>query len=311
MFGLASDRDEQSAVLALVGAAGSEWPWHRIADAIADVGSAIKIIDGDWSGFEDEDASLLHVMAESAHAKESLDKYGALIEEEEADGSHLITVLDSDYPVNLREVYNRPPFLFVRGQLTPADDRAIAVVGTRQATDEGLDQASRLADGLAREGVTVLSGMALGIDTAAHRAALDAGGRTVAVMGTGIRLRYPKQNTDLADRIEEHGALVSQFWPDQPPAGFRFPMRNIVTSGMSLGTVVIEASSTSGAKSQARHALEHGKRVFLIQSLVLREQWAQDYVEKRGAIPIDSVEDILAELVALSRADEAEQLRLV
>lgn len=311
MFGLASDRDEQSAVLALVGAAGSEWPWHRIADAIADVGSAIKIIDGDWSGFEDEDASLLHAMAESAHAKDSLEKYRSLIEEEETSGSRLITVLDSDYPVNLREVYNRPPFLFVRGRLTQADDRAIAVVGTRQATEEGLDQASRLADGLAREGVTVLSGMALGIDTAAHRAAIDAGGRTVAVMGTGIRLRYPKQNAELADHIEQHGALVSQFWPDQPPAGFRFPMRNIVTSGMSLGTVVIEASSTSGAKSQARHALEHGKRVFLIQSLVLRERWAQDYVEKRGAIPIDSVEDILAELVALSRADEAEQLRLV
>ena len=172
MFGLASDRDEQSAVLALVGAAGSVWPWHRIADAIADVGSAIKIIDGDWSGFEDEDASLLHAMAESAHAKDSLEKYRSLIEEEEASGSHLLTVLDSDYPVNLREVYNRPPFLFVRGQLTPADDRAIAVVGTRQATEEGLDQAFRLADGLAREGVTVLSGMALGIDTAAHRAAL-------------------------------------------------------------------------------------------------------------------------------------------
>jgi DNA processing protein len=152
--------------------------------------------------------------------------------------------------------------------------------------------------------------MALGIDTAAHRAALDTGGRTLAVMGTGIRLRYPAQNRDLADRVEAGGALISQFWPDQPPAGFRFPMRNIVTSGMSLGTVVIEASSTSGAKSQARHALEHGKRVFLVRPLVLRERWAQEYVEKRGAIAIESVDEILAELVSMSRASEAKQLTL-
>ena len=303
-------REEQCAVLALVRAAGSEWPWHRIAEAISDVGSALAIIHGEWTGFEGRDAVELHDIASKAHAGETLEEVRSLIEEEEAAGSYLLTVLDSDYPVNLREIYNRPPFLFVRGSLTPADDRAIAVVGTRQASQEGLDQAARLAAALAKEGVTVLSGMALGIDTAAHQAALASGGRTVAVMGTGIRHRYPKQNQHLAGQIEESGALVSQFWPDQPPAPFRFPMRNIVMSGMSLGTVVVEASSTSGAKSQARHALEHGKRVFLLRSLVLRETWAKDYVEKRGAIAVEDVEDVLDELVALSQVDEVEQLRL-
>src|SRR5690606_11165068 len=159
-------------------------------------------------------------------------------------------------------IYNPPPFLFVRGSLSAADERSIAIVGTRRASAAGLEQARWLASSLAKEGVTVLSGLARGIDTAAHRAALDGGGRTVAGMGTGINRRYPAENSELADEIERQGALVSQFWPDAPPTRKSFPMRNVVMSGMALGTVVVEASSTSGAKMQARLALEHGKLVF-------------------------------------------------
>lgn len=299
---------ERAGVLALVNAAGRDVDWYRIARTIGDVGGALKIIHGEWSGFEDHEARELHEFA--AGADGDLDRYSSLIEEQEASGARCVTVLDPDYPINLREIFNRPPFLFVRGQLLPADNRAIAVVGTRDASPDGLGQASRLATALAEDGVTVLSGMARGIDTTAHNAALAAGGRTVAVMGTGIMRRYPAENRHLADQIEANGALVSQFWPDAPPTRYSFPMRNIVTSGLSLGTVVIEASKTSGAKSQARHALEHGKLVFLVRSLVLGEEWARDYVERRGAIAIDDVDDVLRQLVRLSELATVDQLRL-
>jgi DNA processing protein len=209
----------------------------------------------------------------------------------------LVTVLDEIYPTNLRLVYNRPPFLFVRGELEAQDERAVAIVGTRQASPAGSEQAQRLARELAGNGVTVLSGLALGIDTAAHTAALEVGGRTVAVVGTGIQRTYPAANRALADRIVAGGgAIVSQFWPDAPPAKWSFPMRNVTMSGMGVGTVVVEASSTSGAKMQARLALEHGKRLFLVESLVMHEEWAQRYAERPGATVVQSVDDVLAAL---------------
>ena len=149
---------------------------------------------------------------------------------------------------------------------------------------------------LAEAGVTVLSGLALGIDAAAHEQALESGGRTIAVLGTGILHSYPKENTELAERIADSGALVSQFWPSQPPTRYTFPRRNVVTSGLSQGTVVIEASKTSGAKMQARLALEHGKHVFLVRRLVTSQPWAQKYVSTRGAIEVSSVDDVLQRL---------------
>ena len=211
-------------------------------------------------------------------------------------GAKLVTVLDDDYPANLRVIYNLPPFLFYRGRLERDDARSVAVVGTRDASDEGIDRARRMAGLLAEHDVTVLSGLARGIDTAAHEETLAQGGRTIAVLGTGILRCYPKENSELAERIVQSGALVSQFWPSQPPTTYNFPRRNVVTSGMSQGTVVIEASETSGAKMQARLALEHGKRVFLVSRLVTSQPWAQKYVENRGAIEIRSVEDVLARL---------------
>lgn len=202
------------------------------------------------------------------------------------------TVLDDDYPANLRLIYNLPPFLIYRGTLQVDDARSVAVVGTRQASPEGLDRAGRLAEQLTQAGVTVLSGLARGIDTAAHQATLQAGGRTIAVMGTGINAIYPPENRALAEQIAGTGALVSQFWPDSPPRTDTFPRRNIVMSGMSQGTVVVEASATSGAKMQARYALEHGKRVFLPSSLVEDRPWARTYLG-RGAIEVHDVDDIV------------------
>jgi DNA processing protein len=221
-------------------------------------------------------------------------------------GARLVTVLDKDYPENLRLIVNLPPFLYVLGELRPEDVRSVAVVGTRGASPEGRSTADRMARLLTEQGVTVVSGMARGIDTVAHEAALDLGGRTLAVMGTGILQRYPKENADLADRIQANGALISQFWPSSPPGRHSFPIRNVVTSGISQGTVVIEASSTSGAKMQARLAIEHGKRVFLLESLVTDQKWAQDYVKKYGRLVtvVREVDDVLSRLRSPQQVEE-------
>ena len=221
-------------------------------------------------------------------------------------GARLITVLDEEYPANLELVFNLPPFLFVRGALSPSDARSVAVVGTRNGSVEGLARARTMACGLTQHGVTVVSGLARGIDAAAHTATLDEGGRTIAVIGTGITRTYPGENADLAERIADSGAVVSQFWPDAPPTRNSFPMRNVAMSGISQGTVVIEASSTSGAKMQARLALEHGKYAFLIDSLVTRQPWARNYLQRRPrrAIEVGDLDDVLRHLHAPERIEE-------
>lgn len=218
-------------------------------------------------------------------------------------GARLVTVLDDTYPVNLRLVPDLPPFLFYRGELSASDARSVAVVGTRDASSLGLDRARRMSRLLSEQQVTVTSGLARGIDTAAHRAALDVGGRTLAVLGTGITRTYPAENRDLAEEIVTSGALVSQFWPSTPPATWTFPRRNVVTSGISQGTVVIEASATSGAKMQARLALQHGKKVWLLESLVTDQQWARTYVSDRGAVEVTDVDGVIDALAPVDRVE--------
>ena len=229
-------------------------------------------------------------------------------------GARLVTVLDRDYPANLRLIPDLPPFLFYRGELRDDDAHSVAVVGTRQATDAGIRQAAHMSRLLAEQGVTVVSGLAKGIDTVAHRAALDAGARTIAVLGTGITRCYPSENRDLAEAITASGTLVSQFWPTSSPSRYTFPRRNVVTSGISQGTIVIEATSTSGAKMQARLALDHGKKVFLIRSLVASQPWAKEYVVRRGAIAVDGPEEVSTQLAAAERvlraAEQPQQLAL-
>ena len=171
----------------------------------------------------------------------------------------------------------------------------MAVVGTRQPSPGGLGKAGDLSRLLVRQGVVVVSGLARGIDSAAHSATLAAGGRTIAVIGTGITKTYPAENKELTERIVEHGVVVSQFWPSSPPARGTFPRRNVVMSGIAQGTAVIEASSTSGAKMQARLALEHGKKVFLLRSLVMAQPWARRRRETRRDRG-QSIEDIIRRL---------------
>jgi DNA processing protein len=202
------------------------------------------------------------------------------VEDWRAQGLDVRSMLDDRYPANLLGISNKPAWLFFAGHWDEArDSRAVAVVGTRTASEEGLKRARRLSRELVEAGFTVLSGMAKGVDTAAHLAALKAGGRTVAVMGTGILERYPAENAKLADAIlESGGALVSSFHPHQPPTKWTCPVRNITMSGLCLATVVVEAAATSGAKLQAQYALHHGRSVFLPKSLVDGHAWARKYV---------------------------------
>jgi DNA processing protein len=171
---------------------------------------------------------------------------------------------DDEYPALLRHLHDPPPVLFVRGALGLADCAAVAIVGTRKATSYGRDVATMLAGDLARRGVTVVSGLARGIDAIAHEAALAAGGRTVAVLGCGAEQVYPPQHADLAARIAANGAIVSDYPVGAPPEPANFPPRNRIISGLSLGTAVIEADVRSGALITAEFAVEQGRDVFAV-----------------------------------------------
>jgi len=208
-----------------------------------------------------------------------------------ADGIGVHAFFDDTYPAQLRGIREMPPILFSRGQPSP-DARAIAVVGTREASADGLRIAGSVAGSLAHRGITVVSGLARGIDTAAHRAALEAGGRTVAVIGTGIRAYYPPDNRDLQEHIADVGLVLSQFWPDAGPTKQSFPMRNAVMSGYAAATVVVEAGWKSGARIQARKALQHGRPVILTEQL-LRNEWAKEYSAKPGVHVVTGIAHLL------------------
>jgi DNA processing protein len=296
--------EEQAAVLALTRATTAEW--YRTATVVYENRSALTLLHGQIGFMAEEHRQYAEDLISRVDLTQ-LDKDIDLIDRMASEGIRLLTVLDEEYPENLQLIYNLPPFIWVRGTLCTEDFRAIAVVGSRTASDEGKKRARRLASDLAKVGVTVLSGLARGIDAAVHTGALSAGGRTVAVIGQGLRTPlYPKENQGLAEQILDAGALVSQFWPDAPPCSVNFPMRNVVMSGMGMGTVVVEASSTSGAKMQARLALEHGKRLFLLDPLVKSQEWARRYAERPGVTIVRSLDDVLD--VVMKLADVPEQL---
>jgi DNA processing protein len=221
------------------------------------------------------------------------------LERWERAGTRMISVLDAGYPSNLRMIHQHPPILFMRGATDERDETSVAVVGTRRPTSRGMEQAHQLAAGLAAFGIPVISGLAAGIDTTAHTAALAAGGRTVAVLGTGIDQVYPPQNAALQDEIAAKGLLVSQFLPGSSPTKASFPMRNAVMSGYALATVVVEAAYRSGSRMQARLALQHGRHVFLMRSLLVHD-WARDYAQRPGATVVETAADVLGGLQRLA-----------
>lgn len=205
---------------------------------------------------------------------------------------------DPDYPPLLRQLPEAPPVLYMKGQLTAPDrEWTIAIVGTRKATAYGRQAAETLSTDLARNGITIVSGLALGIDAAAHEAALKAGGRTIGVLACGIDQVYPASHTKLAARIMEQGALLTETPVGSPPEGGNFPARNRIISGLSLGTIVVEADQTSGALITADRALEQGREVFAVPGNIFsRASLGTNRLLKEGATLITSAEDVLEAL---------------
>ncbi len=208
---------------------------------------------------------------------------------------------DKAYPPSLKEIDDPPGLLFLRGSLSPADRLAVAIVGTRHATHYGLRQAERLAAGLARAGVTVVSGLARGIDASAHRGALAAGGRTLAVLGSGVLNIYPPEHDTLADEVLQQGALLSESPPLAAPRTGSFPQRNRIISGLSLGSVIVEAGTRSGALITARLATEQNREVFAVPGRVDdRPAQGCHRLLRDGAALVESVDDILDQLGPLA-----------
>lgn len=284
-----SRHEERAALIALF--LDRKTGWGVLTDEIEACGSALQVLEARCRAAELGD--LFAPVATEARddqlkrAQEALDEWAA-------EEIQLVTLLDDDYPPQLLTIHQRPPFLLYRGHLDPRDGSSVAIVGTRNPSHAGTRRATAIATGVAERGVPVVSGLAAGIDTAAHTAALAVDGRTVAVIGTGLRQAYPASNADLQSRIENEHLVLSQFWPDAAPSKTSFPMRNAVMSGYAAATVVIEAGWKSGARMQARLALEHGRPVFLHESL-LEHDWAAGYVS-RGAVVVASADDVLAAL---------------
>ena len=211
-------------------------------------------------------------------------------------GCHVLISADENYPALLREIYDPPLVLYVKGALTAKDKNAVAMVGSRQTTHYGIETARKLAYQLAYVGVTVVSGGARGIDTAAHQGALSAKGRTIAILGTGINFIFPTENAELFERIVANGALITQFPFNRPADKQSFPIRNRIVAGMTLGTVVVEANTTSGALITANMAVEAGRQIFAVPGRIdsPRSKGCHDLI-KKGAKLCEGVEDILSE----------------
>jgi DNA processing protein len=296
-------QEERAAVVALLRVRPGGLSWGEIAAGVLEAGSALAV----WH------RAVAPALAGVPGELDPLTVAAADVTGWTAGGWTFLTILDPQYPARLRGIHQAPPMLFGRGTLI-ADDPAVSVVGSRRASEQGLRVAASVARELVRRGLTVISGLALGIDTAAHRAALDAGGRTVAVIGTGISRVYPAQNRELQEKIAASGLVLSQFWPDAPPQARNFPIRNATMSGYGLATVVAEAGEHSGARIQARLAVEHGRPVILTAAVAEQNEWARALVGRPGvhvAASLRAVMAVVDRLIAERAAVGAELARLV
>lgn len=234
---------------------------------------------------------------------EDVEKQTQLIQKS---GAKLLTFKDQDYPQNLLSIYDPPPFLFVKGEITKEDQNAVAIVGCRSASTYGKRITENIARELASKGITIVSGMARGIDSIAHTSALKEKGRTLAVFGSGVDVIYPSENKKLADKIMSCGALISEFPMGTTPDAPNFPRRNRLISGLSLGVVVVEAGAKSGALLTANCALEQNREVFAIPgNLGAKTSEGTNRLIKQGAKLVTSVEDILEELKVTIRGIES------
>lgn len=283
---------EGASVLALMEAMGGTSA--TLVGLVRDAGSARAVIEG-RARVRGRRADLARAVAGRVGA-DDLSDWVDVLERAlgRSAGTRFVPITDRGFPAGLADLPDSPPFLFVRGALPATPGGRVAVVGSRAASPAGRELAREVAGLLARTGSTVVSGLALGIDGEAHAACLAAGGISIASLPCGVDRIYPAEHEDLAARIVAGGgALVSRFWPDAPPRRDAFRLRNVVTSGISTATVVVEAGPTSGARMQARIALAQGRTVILMRNLVQREPWARRASERRGVLVAGSAEEVV------------------
>jgi DNA processing protein len=273
--------EQVSTLVALMRRRPNNLSWPDIAIEAMEAGSAVDV----WHHHVPE--ALIEAPGEVTPASVTAD-----VQAWAAAGLQMMPITDPRYPERLKGVHQAPPLIFTKGKLLP-DDTGICVVGSRAASEHGRGFAADVARELVARRISVVSGLARGIDTAAHRAALDAGGRTVAVIGTGINRAYPAENAALQEEISTRGLLLSQFWPEAPPQKHTFLQRNATMSGYGLATVVVEAGETSGARAQARMAVEHGRQVILTDQVVERNEWARVLVGRAGVHTAGSVTAVM------------------
>jgi len=209
--------------------------------------------------------------------------------------AQVITRWDPGYPANLKEIHDPPALLFVRGQMLPGDSKAVAIVGTRNPTRYGVEMTERITKDLVRAGVTLVSGLARGIDTTCHKTALKEGGRTIGVLGCGLDCSYPRENKDLVEEMAQSGAVITEFRPGVAPLATNFYRRNRIISGLSKGVLVVEAARNSGSLITAAHALDQNRDVFAVPGSVMNKRSeGPHHLLKQGAGLVESAEDLLA-----------------
>jgi DNA processing protein len=268
-----------------------EIAWQAPADALSAAGLSSKIIE-----------NLLKVRAENL-AERAWDYT-------QRKGIGVLTWDDPGYPYRLKQIDQPPPVIYVRGDLTPLDDFAVAIVGTRRVTGYGRQVTEDLAACLARSGITVVSGLARGVDGVAHEAALKAGGRTFAVLGSGVDVFYPPEHRGLAERIVAQGAVISDYPPATQPDAANFPPRNRIISGLSMAVVVVEAGEESGALITATFAAEQGRDVIAVPGNITAPQSkGTNRLIRDGAIPLLKAEDVL-DVLRLNQTPQQQQARL-
>lgn len=275
--------DERATLVAMLRTGNASW--GKVARRARERGSAIEVAQEEGltaaTLFDDSWAELLAQSAED-------------LREWDQAGYRFVTVLDEEYPQRLEVMAQMPPFIFTVGAWSEDDAEGVAVIGSRRATDATLAATNKMASELAEANVIVVSGLAAGVDTQAHRSTLQAAKRTVAVIGTGIARVFPRENLDLQEAISETGLVVSQFWPDAAPSKMSFPLRNELMAGWCWASCVMQADERSGARLQARVAVAQGRRLFFYRDMN-REEWARKYVEDGLASFVESAEDILGE----------------
>jgi DNA processing protein len=269
-----------------------ETAWHASPESLRGIGLPTKVIEN----------------LQLARANVSLDTVWDQIQ---AEGIQVLTWENDDYPTRLSDIDNPPPVLYLRGNYSLVDEWAVAVVGTRRITAYGRQVTERIVTKLAQAGVTVVSGLARGIDGVAHKTALEFSGRTIAVLGSGVDRIYPPEHRKLAAKIVGNGSLISAYAPGTPPEASHFPPRNRIIAGLSLATIVVEADKRSGALITANYALEQGREVFAVPGSVLSPQSrGPNHLIQDGARPLLNPQEIL-DVLDLTLVSEHKIARMV